>query len=175
MRCDSLRAVSLGHVPTDEKIEEDSNQDWTRRKVTAFHHVSPVCVLTYSYVYAGMPRRHLANDKLGMHGSTAVPSCMFACCSCSEGKSRKANKVATASSGRGQQACAAQGQATACSALWAVTSWQQRRRRNQPVPSAPAGTGDGPDPEPPASRPARGKAGSAVVGLDSNPSRLVDR
>jgi len=25
-----------------------------------------------------MPRRHLANDKLAMHGSTAVPSCMFA-------------------------------------------------------------------------------------------------
>jgi hypothetical protein len=50
---------------------------------------------------------------------------------------RRANKVAAASSGRGQQAgqaCAAQGQATTCSALWAVTSWQQ------PVPSTPAGT-----------------------------------
>jgi hypothetical protein len=30
---DAMRfsAVSLGHVPTDEKIEEDSNQDWTSR------------------------------------------------------------------------------------------------------------------------------------------------
>jgi len=129
-----------------------------------------------------------------MHGSTAVPCmhCMFACCpDPKEKKSRKANKVyggcrcvaarqrwgvsavATASGGRGQQAgpwpgmCRAKARprgALLCG-LWPCVGRGIGMHRQAQADRRWSS----------ASRPARDKAGSTVVGLDSNSisSRLM--